>query len=321
MRAGLMALWMLISAGVIYSSPLVWQGERRPDGAVRLTMPQDNVSDQNPAFVLGGEVLYFTRFHEGYNDGPSEIYLLDYRDGEVERILSAEDSDNVILPGSSWNAATGRIAFSSDREDTDEIWMMNEDGGDVFRVTYGGNGYALEPSFSLDGQWIVFEQGQESAEGELVGSLWKVRADGTDLTRLTNGLICDDRQPNWSPIDQRVVFQRRKLGSEDWNLFIVDADSRVVEQVTFDEWSDTDVSWSPDGEWLVYSSNYGGLEFANLFIISAEGGEPIRATFNDAGYDGAPSWSPDGAWLAFESGLDEQPTAIWRIDVPDSPSS
>jgi TolB protein len=316
MKAGMIGLWMTMSVGIIYALPLTWQAEQRSDGAVRLTTPSGSASDQNPAFGQDGEVVYFTRFLEGYNDGPSEIYLLDYRDGEVERIVSAEDSDNVILPGSSWNTATGRIAFSSDREDTDEIWTMNEDGGDLFRVTYSENGYALEPSFSADGQWIVFERGRETVEGEPMGSLWKVRTDGTELRQLTDGVMYDDRQPNWSPVDQRIVFQRREPGSDDWNLFIVDADSEVVEQVTSDEWSDTDVSWSPDGEWLVYSSDYGGLELANLFIISAEGGDPIRATFNNKGYDGAPSWSADGMWLAFESGLDEQPTAIWRINVP-----
>ena len=32
--------------------------------------------------------------------------------------------DNANLPGSSWNAKTGGIAFVSDGEDTDEIWSI-----------------------------------------------------------------------------------------------------------------------------------------------------------------------------------------------------
>jgi len=137
-------------------SPAFTHGTR-PDGAVRLTDPPHGASDQNPAFSPDGTYLLFTRFEKGYNEGPSAIYLLELATGNINLLTTAPDSDSVNLPGTSWNMASGRITFASDREDTDEIWTMAADGSNLYRVTHHTKpGYFIEPSFSPDGQWIEY---------------------------------------------------------------------------------------------------------------------------------------------------------------------
>jgi TolB protein len=299
--------------------------ETRPDGACRLTDPPAAASDQNPAFAPDGRRLIFTRFENGYNEGPSAIGLLDVASGEVGSLSAAPDSDTVNLPGSSWNADTGRIAFASDRQDTDEIWTMSADGSDLFRVTHHSNpGHFIEPSFSPDGQWLVFEASADTPESTQQGSIWKVRADGTDLTQLTDGPAAgsDDRQPNWSPKGDRIVFQRRAPDSDVWTLYTMAPDGGAIRPVTATRSSDTDASWSPDGRWIVYSSTYSALSLSNIFAIPADGGEPVRVTHDDTHEDGAPSWSPDGKWIVFESHLGDEdlPAALWRIAAPALPA-
>lgn len=298
--------------------------ETRPDGAVRLTDPPPGASDQNPAFSPNGKHIIFTRFANGYNQGPSAIYLLDLTGGEITLLTTAPDSDSVNLPGSSWNAATGRITFSSDREDSDEIWTMAVDGSDLFRATHQiTTGYAIEPSFSPDGQWIVFEFDNDVPDDEQQGAIWKVRANGDELTQLTGE--ADDRQPNWSPAGDHILFQRHASGSDDWNLYTMLPDGSDIQQVTTSSAGDTDASWSPDGQWIVYSSDDGDLPAANIFVIPAGGGKPARITHAETRYDGAPSWSPNGRSIAFESypGDEDAPSALWLIttlplDAPPS---
>ena len=275
-------------------------------------------SVQNPAFSPDGTRVLFTVFHEGYNEGPAGLFTVPAAGGVPEALIDREDHDCVNLPGSCWNAQSRRIAFSSDLEGPDDIWTIGQDGGSLRQVTtHTGGYYFVEPSFSPDGKWLVFERDVGDTEEDQEGSIWKVRADGTGLTRLTHGE--DDRQPNWSPAGNRILFQRRKVGSDNWDIYTIAPDGKKLSRVTFSPSSDTDASWSPDGKWIVYSSDYGGIQMPSIFMIPASGSEPTRVTWNDTHEDGAPSWSPDGNSIAFEShlGADETtPANIWLIAVP-----
>ena len=312
---------LAILCGLLFAcpTPSAAAPSARADGAVRLADPPPGASDQNPAFAPDGKRILFTRFEEGYNDGPAGLFLLDLDTGDVDRLTRRADRDDVNLPGSAWNAATGRIAFASDREDTDEVWTMTADGSDPIRVTHGTmGGPSIEPSFSPDGEWIVFEAHAPDAEEQ--GSIWKVRPDGNDLTQLTDGPGggTDDRQPNWSPRGDQILFQRRDADEDNWDLFAMSPDGSDVEAVTEGPAGDTDASWSPDGESIIYSSDEGGLEEPSLFLISAAGGEPVRLTCAPGRSDGAASWSPDGSTVAFESypGTDDRPADLWLISLP-----
>ncbi len=287
----------------------------RNDDAVEIGIDLDG-SLQNPAWSPASDALLFTRFVDAYNEGPADLYISDL-DGDGIRELVSEGSDNVNLPGSSWSADQELIVFSSSREPHDEIYVIDDGGatGDEEQITLRDGYMAYEPSFSPNGDWVVFESHVVDQEDN--GVITKYRVDGSgEFVELTDA-DDDCRQPNWSPSGDRIVYQR--FDGDEWNLWTMNDDGSNPAQITEGPGDKTDASFSPDGEWIVYSSDEGELDLANLFVIPAAGGDSIRVT-EWGGYDGAPSWSPDGERIAFESFPgdpdDSEGTSLWMIDAP-----
>ena len=286
----------------------------RADGALLVEIPADG-SLQNPAWSPTGSALLLTRFENGYNAEPADLIIFERESGAV-RVLLSDGSSNVNLPGAAWNAETGEIVFSSTRGAHDEIYAIPAAGSSTQRqITRRADRMAYEPSWSPDGQWIVFEAHPLETEGH--GVITVTQREGGGRYRTLTPTDADCRQPNWSPAGDWIVFQCLEAGR--WDLWIVRPDGTERQRLTDGPGDKTDASFSPDGRWIVYSGDAGELEYANLFIVPLTGGEPARLTHYD-GYDGAPAWSPDGRWVAFESAPADPEVAggtrLWLIPVP-----
>ncbi|MEO6190954.1 MAG: hypothetical protein ABIO44_11915 [Saprospiraceae bacterium] len=295
----------------------------RSDGATRLAIDKKG-SMQNPAFLSNNQKIIFTRFLEGYNSVTADLMIYDLTSGNTKTLV-ADGSANVNLPGSSWNPITKKIVFASSREPHDEIYMIDENGnpGNEIKVTNRNNQIAYEPTFSPDGQWIVFESHKIDVENQGVIVKYKVDIPNS-YTELTDAAE-DCRQPNWSPAGETIVYQKFENGH--WSNWIMNSNGTNKIKVTSGTADATDASFSPDGKYIVYSSNQGGEKIANIYIISVSGGVSKRVT-NYEGYDGAPSWSADGKKIIFESSsneldkpslwapYDSRGTSIWIIDSP-----
>ncbi len=291
------------------------QGEDRQDEAFKVSI-SENGSLQNPAWSPDGGSILFTRFVNGYNAEPADLFVINLGDNSV-RTLVSNGTGNISLPGSVWNETSGKIVFASTRDPHDEIYMIDEDGvsGDEVKVTSRINNVAYEPSFSPDGERIVFESHVVDIENDGVITTYKV--DGSEPFIALTDVAADCRQPNWSPTGDLILYQRYSGGQ--WDIWVMNSDGSEQTKVTDGAGGKTDASFSPDGQFIVYSSDEGGLDSANLFIVPVSGGNSTRVSFF-SGYDGAPSWSPDGSRIAFEScpgDPDEsEGTSIWIIDVP-----
>ncbi len=86
-------------------------------------------------------------------------------------------------------ATTGRIAFVSDRDGDDAIFIANPDGSDVKRLTVGH-----EPDWAPGGRQLAF--GRD-------GGIYTIDIDNSREARVTSGGF-----PAWSPDGHRLVFVR-----------------------------------------------------------------------------------------------------------------
>jgi Tol biopolymer transport system component len=304
--------------------------ETRDDGALRLTYADDPASDQNACFSPDGSFLVFTRFENGYNDGPAHLMRLDL-DGSEPVQLTSGDQDDVDVPFGCFSRATGRVVFASDREEATDFWTIvpDPDAPDMERLTHHGElPIWIEPVWSPDGRAIAFERNVDT-EDELAqrASVWRIDDPWTAPAQLTNldGAL-DDRLPSWSPDGTTIVFQRRIPPSERWEAYLVPAaggepTNLSARSTEGEPGHDTDLSWSPDGRFVASSTDPDGIPVPSVYLLPVAGGPMIRVTLSDEHEDGAPCVSPNGLWVAFESHRtsdEDSPSDIWIIRTPEA---
>jgi len=136
----------------------------------------------------------------------------------------------------------GRIAFSSNRTGTSQIWTCAADGAQCVQVTtFDGQSRAGTPRWSPDGSQIVFDS---SAAGQV--DIYVVNSSGGPPRRLTDAT--HGRTPSWSHDGRWIYFSCRVTGrNEIWK--IPSAGGKAV-QLTRN--GGTSVFESPDGRTLFY---------------------------------------------------------------------
>jgi TolB protein len=293
-------LLLVAAAGAVLAigaamAVIEWQAPRG-DGASEIPIALDG-SLQNAAWSPDGAQIVFTRFRKGYNKAPGDIFIADPKTGAA-RALIDDGAHNVSQPGSTWNAATGNIIFSSERgNEHDQIYMSPPSGGvDALKqLTSSEKKMAYEPSFSPDGSSFAYEMHlvDEESNGRIILQK-RGSSDGEAITHANE----DCRQPNWSPRGDFIVYQKRE--NDQWDLWIYEVRPKKHRKLTSGAGDKTDATFSPDGSLVVYSADSADSPYATLYAIAVSGGRPVQITTAGV-YDGAPSWSPDGKLIVFET--------------------
>ncbi|MFC1994704.1 S8 family serine peptidase, partial [Chloroflexota bacterium] len=185
---------------------------------------------------------------------------------------------------SAWSPDGSQIAFTSDRDGTPDIWLMNPDGSGQTKLLDLPTTYDACPAWSADSAQIVFARHDGAAEDN---GLWIVNADGSGLTR-----VCDHGGiPTWSPDGTEIAF------GDGGDIWAINVSTLEVRQITTDPAEDWHPAWSPDGSEIAFTSDRDG-QWA-IFAIGADGSGPRRVFLSSEA--GEPAWSPDGSRIALES--------------------
>lgn len=190
---------------------------------------------------------------------------------------------------------TTKIAFVSNRDGNDEIYVMDYDGKRQTRITYNQD-IDILPTWSFDREKILYTSYRK---GNPDLYMFYIYTGKTEL--LATGQA--NYSADWSREGDRIVYTSTRMGNAE--IFIKDMNTRKDKQVTFNPAIDTSPSWSPNGREIAFISNRN--ETAQVYLMDAEGSNVRRITSEGVRHD-SPEWSPDGSQVAYTlvlgSGID-----------------
>ncbi len=278
----------------------------------------------------GGKIVYEALSIDKESDEyRSTLWLID-GDAEPRKLTSGQWNDS--MPA--WSPDGSKIAFTSNRAEKNQLFVLPINGGEATQVTEieSGVGQFL---WSPDGSKFAFtsriapeKEGDSDVKvitsayykfdgmgfiDDKASQIFVVNAEGGEAEQITEGAF-NHTQIAISPNGYEIAFVANREPNWDIrrerDLWVIDIHSKQLRRITDGKGSYGSPVFSPDGKSIVMFGNrdaYAEDVNAHLFVIPAEGGElkqlgkKIDRAFGDTGMSGPSgtggrtlSWSPNG---------------------------
>jgi len=181
----------------------------------------------------------------------------------------------------------GKTVYVSRASGTDDIWIMNTDGGGQTQLTSGA-GINTNPSVSPDGRFIVFTSTRDGA-----AHIWRMDIDGANAKQLTSG--SGENHAQFSPDGKWVVYTLFAGKPTLWRVSIEGGAPSPISDKTLSE-----PSISPDGTMIaaIYRDEQPNSP-ARIAVIPFEGGDVVKTFDVQRPAWGNVRWSRDGKALTY----------------------
>ena len=171
------------------------------DGSRQTRLTFNAARDNAPSWSPNGRLIAFHSSRHDDNDPHTdeentEIYVMDADGGNQRRLTRYPGLDT----SPSWSPDSTQIVFSSTRNGTFNIFMIDADGRNIKQIT--DLEFATRPRWSPDGRQIAFEA--------FIGhsrEIYAANADGTSRFQVSRPRLAADMfLGGWSPDGKRIVY-------------------------------------------------------------------------------------------------------------------
>ncbi len=235
--------------------------------------------DYQPDWSHDGKHIIFTR----YQKDALELWQLDLQTGREIALTSHGDVN--LEPRYSPDGR--RVAFVSTVDsghfnlylaeiDDDHLSavrrLLPEHTSKIYRYYYAPTDDAINPSWTPDGQHLLFVSNREVAYG--TGDIWSVAVNRPeDLKKILSEETEWRAQPQVAPDGRRILFSSYH-GRQSEQLWLTTMQGAAPLPLTFGEFDRTEARFSPDGNRIAYISNESGN--TSLWVEDVVGGARTR---------------------------------------------
>ncbi len=205
---------------------------------------------------------------------------------DLARVIAHKASDEIMKSFGEVPLFSSKIAFTSSRDGSSEIYFMDYDGKRIKRVTNNGC-IDILPSWSGNNEQLLYTSYRKGSPDLYSFHLYSGK---TEL--LATGRA--NYSADWSPQEDKIAFTSTRDGNAE--IYIRDMLSGKLTRLTFNKVIDVSPSWSPNGRELAFISERSGT--AQVYIMDKEGTNVRRITNEGTRHD-SPEWSPDGSRIAY----------------------
>jgi cytoskeletal protein RodZ len=252
----------------------------RPAEASPASGLTDAENSWSPSFASVGTAMFY------HVDGEQGSALMRAAgEGTTLRITRIID-DNARNYHARPSPDASQIAFDSDRDGERGVYIANADGTNVRRVS--GEGFAAVPSWSPDGQTLVFVRAEPRRPA--VWNLWRLDLASGQMERLTSHRYGQMWGGSWFPDSRHIAY------SHELRLVVLDTQTgreRSYQSPRKGKLVRTPAV-SPDGKRIIFQVRHDGA-----WLLDVEDGA-MRKVLADPTAEEY-SWSPDGRRVAYHS--------------------
>ncbi len=193
---------------------------------------------------------------------------------------------------------SSKIAFVSNRDKNEELYLMDYDGANQTRLIFNTVNDSF-PAWDPSGRRLAYTSWQNNAAGVYILDVFEKSRTRTPVSRKGQNYLSA-----WAPDGKKLAFVSSMDGNHEIYVAEIEANpTRVgrVRRLTFNSAADMAPCWSPTGREIVFTSDRGGTN--QVYIMDAEGGNVRRISFG-ANHHDAPAWSPNGDKIVYTARVD-----------------
>lgn len=218
-------------------------------------------------------------------------------------------TDAALLSEPAWSPAANLIAYVSDQEGEEDIWVVDASGMNPINLT-GGSGFTdVHPAWSPDGNKIAFVSNRDG------GGLYTMSALGGGISRLAPVVFDGSTASSWVALqwatDGTIVYTSRDATGAP-QVYGIREDLREPDCLTCDLVPGAGQSGHllPGGTLLVFRSTHGPEPDGELYIADFSTGETQTIARDVA----LPKWSEDLNRLLYVS-VSDGGFDLWAMEI------